>query len=412
MKNLKNSYFLVVIFCALVIAGCSNISNAPSALNSLAHKDLEINQRVYKYSKDSTTLLFKANADNILYSRNSSYSDFKAEVKIELKLIDLDLNSTIFEDSSLFTDIKKYNKSGLLVGQLKFPTPNQNQYLLKARYTDLNKKKSEVISTLVKNEASSNNIEMLLLKPNGLPLIDFVNIDTGLFTIEGCEDAENFTLIHTISPNLPLPPFIIQEDILKESKKVEIDRNFRLSSADEGYYQILKKSNENNLASGFNFFHQPSGFPKSNDYKNLISAVGYFSGPEKVTSLLQGENLRLNFEKFWLKIANNNKEKAKKLISEYYWRIEQCNRYFTTDVAGWKSDRGMVFTILGIPTRRYKQGDNEVWVYGRDNNINNLSFSFSYSDKWNDWVLERHGGYRQVWKMAVNTWQNGKIFKY
>jgi hypothetical protein len=80
---------------------------------------------------------------------------------------------------------------------------------------------------------------------------------------------------------------------------------------------------------------------------------------------------------------------------------------------GWKTDRGMIYIVLGPPFSIFKDRGNEVWVYGNEANPNSLRFVFKKPDKAlseNDVVLERSIFYRESYHSAVEFWRQGIVF--
>ena len=87
--------------------------------------------------------------------------------------------------------------------------------------------------------------------------------------------------------------------------------------------------------------------------------------------------------------------------------------YYTSHKEGWKTDRGLVYTIFGQPSNIYKTPNEEKWSYGLSNS--NLEFNFKFTKKRNplsdnDFTLERDVNMKDIWQKAVETWRKGKVF--
>ena len=61
--------------------------------------------------------------------------------------------------------------------------------------------------------------------------------------------------------------------------------------------------------------------------------------------------------------VRGNIDKARELIRIYYTRILYSNYYFTSYKEGWRTERGMIYTIYGPPDKVYKTSDGESWGY-------------------------------------------------
>src|SRR5690606_12532002 len=103
-------------------------------------------------------------------------------------------------------------------------------------------------------------------------------------------------------------------------------------------------------------------------------------------------------------------ERARILMRNYFRRVELANRYFSSYKEGWKTDRGMVFIIFGLPDEVYLFDDREVWEY--KNNRLSESFVFvrsgSIFDPGNK-VLIRQRKKESSWYEGVDLWRNARF---
>ena len=77
---------------------------------------------------------------------------------------------------------------------------------------------------------------------------------------------------------------------------------------------------------------------------------------------------------FWLACTPST-ENARSLLNTYYGRVEEANASFSGLVEGWRSDRGMVHIVFGVPQRIRSDTWNEYWTYGEEGTANALSTS-------------------------------------
>jgi hypothetical protein len=112
-------------------------------------------------------------------------------------------------------------------------------------------------------------------------------------------------------------------------------------------------------------------------------------------------------DSFW--IANAGRpDIATEHIRKYYSRVETANRLFTSFTEGWKTDRGMLYIVIGKPSFVYRSFDQEVWIYGDYEDSRALRFYFNkaknpFTD--NDYVLERNEYYKSAWYQSVQLWR-------
>jgi hypothetical protein len=67
-----------------------------------------------------------------------------------------------------------------------------------------------------------------------------------------------------------------------------------------------------------------------------------------------------------------------------------------------------------MPSTIYKNDQSETWIYGEENNLMSLSFTFkprkgALND--NDLVLERDPMLKGAWYRNVESWRNGRVYQ-
>ncbi len=115
--------------------------------------------------------------------------------------------------------------------------------------------------------------------------------------------------------------------------------------------------------------------------------------------------------KFWSQASMNDTRKAEKLIKEFNRRVEYANDHFSSHKIGWKTDRGMMYILLGPPDRITDDLRSEVWSYGFTSSISR-EFVFARNPNglhYKDFILDRNLGYREVHLGAVERWKNGWV---
>ena len=127
------------------------------------------------------------------------------------------------------------------------------------------------------------------------------------------------------------------------------------------------------------------GVPVSiTDLDKAIDQMVYIANPEDVSYINDAEDRMekaKRFVAFWVKYDSNPADQYNPVFMEYYNRVAMANVNFTTyTIEGWRSDRGMVFIILGAPDNierhpfEYYAKPYEVWQYY------NLNRSFIFID--------------------------------
>lgn len=148
-------------------------------------------------------------------------------------------------------------------------------------------------------------------------------------------------------------------------------------------------------------------FPKLTDIEDLTLSIRYITKNEEYQRLTSKHtDTKLELDRFWLARAGD-KEKARGMIRIYYNRIQLSNEYFTSYKAGWKTDRGIIFTIFGNPTRVQKTADYEYWYYRRSANRDSVEFVFDKQD--GIYVLRRSPLFEQPWSAEIFAWRSGFV---
>src|SRR5690606_31293258 len=124
--------------------------------------------------------------------------------------------------------------------------------------------------------------------------------------------------------------------------------------------------------------------------------------------LLAARDNKKAFDRTILGIAIDT-ERARTLMRNYFRRVELANRYFTSYKEGWKTDRGMVYTIFGIPDEVFKFESREVWTYktGRVDATFVFTRSSSLFDP-DNYILIREKKYEKTWYDVVDLWRNAR----
>jgi hypothetical protein len=97
-------------------------------------------------------------------------------------------------------------------------------------------------------------------------------------------------------------------------------------------------------------------------------------------------------------------------MRSYFKRVELANQFFSSFKEGWKTDRGMVYIIYGIPDEVYKFKDREVWKY--KSSTYKASFDFVRSGTLFDpdnYVLIRDNKFKETWYEVVDLWRNARF---
>lgn len=149
---------------------------------------------------------------------------------------------------------------------------------------------------------------------------------------------------------------------------------------------------------------------------DLIEALAYIAYETEIEHIRSGETLtekKRRFDAFWGSLVPN-RNAAANLIKLYYGRIEEANLYFTGYKEGWKTDRGMVYVVLGPPLYVERRVDTETWHYSYAEQNPVRTFVFEEAQEFRDdafehFILDRRAFYQQEWIRALDLWRSGNV---
>ena len=202
--------------------------------------------------------------------------------------------------------------------------------------------------------------------------------------------------------------------------------NDPLPALRRGVYQVALRvwgngqdSAEGSVATALRYFVVVGpAFPRPVLLDELVDGSGYLayrSEQAAMDTVPDQQDKRHAFDRFWLSLYPDQ-AMAASMMRKYFGRIEEANRLFSTFKEGWKTDRGMVYVILGPPERVEKIPDFEVWYYGHPGayaaNVYRFRRVFFAPANLSieEYVLRRNTGYETFWERMIMKWRDGEVF--
>ena len=137
----------------------------------------------------------------------------------------------------------------------------------------------------------------------------------------------------------------------------------------------LENSNGEKLSSSIkSFVSRWKGVPSTiTDLDKAVDQLIYIANPDDMEYIENAENRNektKRFVEFWKKLDTNPADEYNAIFNEYFNRVAFADENFTSySLEGWRSDRGMVLIILGLPDNidrhpfEYYSKPYEVWQY-------------------------------------------------
>jgi GWxTD domain-containing protein len=198
------------------------------------------------------------------------------------------------------------------------------------------------------------------------------------------------------------------------SKSLYVDSAFTISAntpfvlEHDALYFFTRDTTE---AYGIGMVVTDKRFPRLTRPEKLTRPLIYMSTNAEATDLATSKEPKRTLDNYWLNIMQGNQTTAKRTIKAFYQRVEQANKLFTTYKEGWKTDKGMVFIIMGDPIKITRSKDKEVWTYSPPQ-VSEINFTFTKrSNQFADdhYELQRYAEYQSIWFPTVERWRNGDV---
>jgi GWxTD domain-containing protein len=369
---------------------------------------------------DSVSLLYyKIDESELLYERRTLSDSFSAGVKIHCS-VTLNYESPIIIDSTSsvlnfrsFINIKKEFATGSVPLKLN----RGGKYLVSISTNDLFSKRYNISYIEANKTDFLGKQNFLVLHHSDNSVLFSPWLDTASQVSIQYVQPVNKLCVSFYQNRFPTaaPPFtsvLYYLLWLKSDSDFSINKVngvFDLNLKSKGLYHITIDSNQ---SEGLTLFHYDDNYPGITKAYQMVTPLQYILSNDEFEKIKQSTNPKKEVDNFWLNVSWGNKERAKEIIRSYYTRVQDANNYFSSYEEGWKTDRGMMYLVLGPPKTIYRSSDNEVWTYGEERNYM-ISFTFIKLDNPfcdNDYSLQRAETYRNLWFDAVDLWRQGKIY--
>ncbi len=411
---MKKIFLLLIIF--LVFGGCkTNTELIPFNFASVYNykvNNLGVQIKVLNNSAENSSINIGIKTLNLI--KNS-----KNNVRIGYEITAFrNLNLTRIQDSiKYYIEAQKKDLPNYFVKKFDLKLKPSKKYYLKITVSDLVKNtRTNYFKVFAKDTLWSwENFKITVLKQKKILLSPFVT-DNQEIKIESpylnCEKAKIFYFSQKFP--LALPPFYMkqaQDIVLKADSIWDFSFSDKFIAYRKGIYHF--RPNSKTLA-GFVLTNFGDYYPKIQTSRQLSESFRYLMSKKEFEKIKQSQNLKSAVDSFWLE-HSENRQKAATLVRNYYRRVQAANTYFTSITAGWRTDRGMIYIVLGEPSNVYKYKDREVWHYGTRIGFKTIEFIFwkiKNPISENYYILERSLKYKPVWYRAVETWRSGQIYKY
>lgn len=413
---------LALLFILLHVACESSKSNyvsKPVRSAANADEDLLQTELAALHVNDSITNLYiQVENEKLLYRRNDTGFSFQAKLNIRV-LVFVEGNDKKIIDSA-FVPLQDISLTEKVAGKkiqvtVALKTPKAI-YKAALEFYDLNRHVKYFETYRIDHRSVTNPQNFLPIENDTVAYKTHFLPNENLRVIApNINGKQLFVDLLSQEFGAALPPFSSKDQFeeglrIDSAYQVPVSNSVALINMPNKGAIVLRGSKES--TEGLCLFVAEEAFPGISSNTEMIQCTRYIMSKEEFDACLSAADQKVAIDNFWLNIGGS-KERSRELVRKYYGRVKDANKLYSSFLPGWKTDRGMIYIVLGAPFSKYTDKNSEVWVYGNEANPNSLRFVFKLRKNAlteNDLVLERSIFYREPFHSAVEYWRQGIVF--
>jgi len=223
--------------------------------------------------------------------------------------------------------------------------------------------------------------------------------------------ADGNQVISYYNDNFPAAVPGFSEGMARVARSMVVDSTYTQQSGQPiaftktGLYLIQKDTSATEGLA----FRVEEDYPRLAKIQSLADPLIYVCSKQEFDRVKAAKGDKKAFDRVILGITGDT-ERARNFMRSYFRRVELANEFFTSYKEGWKTDRGMVYIIFGLPDQVFRFTDREVWAY--KNTAYKIDFEFVKSSTVFDpenFVLVRDKKIRETWYEVIDLWRNARF---
>jgi len=359
------------------------------------------------------------NTNELLVSEANQQRIPKSDISIRYELYDcteIENNKIVSDSATFINSLEIRQQQRVVVFPIKIAAEQGRRYMMLVQTTDLLRRNSiRQFLTVNKTDIySAQNFKLTTL--NGSPKLENTVVQDDLLRITYQRKPVDKLFIKYMNATQPiatspLAPAPAKELVFKaDSVWVQsYNPNTNFIFGYEGLYLIQTDTTQQ---SGLLLMNFGPSFPREDRTAQLIQPIQYLATSTEFQKLNAEKHPKKMMDKFWLAVTGST-DRARMLIRVFYTRMSYANQFFTDFKEGWKTDRGMIYMVYGLPDNINKGSNSETWEYTRKQNASPLTFTFEkkpspYSNEY--YVLRRGDASPTYWRQAIDSWRKGRVF--
>lgn len=426
MKKTINQKYILIFFALLLATACITAYQPQAgqegttnyvSLYDPASSNLKPSACFRHVSSSESYLFFKVNAQHFM-SETKADGSLSDEANLLIKYAIRSSESREIVDSASFR--YKFSKSDNDEFLTYIPVKlagNANYYASILFVDEVKKSWKRLLFDVNKSDKYAAEVFFPeVIDQQKIPLFDhYLSLNKSIKISSDVLHSKDFYLVGFENDSLmPLPIYSDRnpKEYNPEHSVIHaFQENDTLLFENQGFYKIVQDTQ--NVALAFPILVGGPYYPYVRTPEAMLPPLQYITKESQYRIIAKSDSLKYAIDKYWLTLGGDDPKKAKELIRIYYNRVQLANMYFTSVHEGWKSDRGMVYVLFGMPKAIYKTRAFEKWVYAENEMSTSLIFHFekdTSSLSLNDFKLVRDSRYQQAWNQAILSWRNGQAY--
>jgi GWxTD domain-containing protein len=409
---MKKHRMLTYVFLVLLMAGCTTVSKLAVVNRSAAlSPQYQVKTHLQHLNDSLTEIYIRINPAVFRYTRPGGSKTYRPDILINLKVYpSLTIKHPVLEKIIQLKDssLQKNCQEKMLHYPLKLVSGTN--YWLWLQIDDLNQEWHYEDLIAIEKTKNSRGFFQIRQENNNLWMNNFLTAQKK-YSLTHIREIDTFYIrfIKTNQEQFPVPPFDMKPEanetngLRKADQKIAAGENWHPEFSG-GYYQIRTSLSD---TTGLQLYAGGNRFPElTMDEK--FEALKYLTSSRELAQLTVRFAPDEAVHKFWHQ-QSGTIPRARERMKQYYDRASFSNILFSGQKPGWKTDRGMIFIIFGIPDVVYTTKQQEQWVYGQQESIDKLTFEFKKTDRpfgQTEYRLIRKESYKTPYYKAVERWRN------
>jgi GWxTD domain-containing protein len=415
---------IILIVNAILLFGC--VSQKPPGTKISASKYnpvafvLHPKFKVFHENDQTSKIYLKCLTSELRFSSANEERISQALLKINYKVTNSLRGNDILDSAQTTVRINELANQTSIISFFKIKRFDLERYFMEINIVDYySGKKSQSFITINNLDNDNSQYYLSLKAGNNKPVFEEYFNTSDTFRIFHSETKEGELQVNHYSLKFDIAQ-VPYSSISENELKFESDSTYMIEFVgDNALFYTLKKGiylmkAEKDKLGGIMKVNFNKNYPLIVMSGDLLEAAKYILTNEEYDLIKNSNNKKLALDNFWLSISVNQ-EQARELLKIWYNRATYANLYFTSYKEGYKTDRGMIYMVMGPPDDIQPFDDAEKWIYYNSKEDTQLEFIFvqqltSISD--NDFTLIRETKYEPYYKKALKSWRDGVIYDY